>query len=147
MRQRGGVRNTIIADSGYWLALANRRDRLHQIAVQKTQQNKAILVTTWPVVTETCHLLLRRIGTKAQTLFMVSYAQGAFDVRILDKLDTLRIPDLMEQYDNLPMDLADASLILLADQLGHGRIFSTDQRDFASYRWKNHHPFENLLLD
>jgi uncharacterized protein len=44
------------------------------------------------------------------------------------------------------MDLADASLVILAEQLGHGRILSTDVRDFRTYRWKNHLPFENLLL-
>jgi predicted nucleic acid-binding protein len=44
------------------------------------------------------------------------------------------------------MDLADASLVILADELGHGRILSTDQRDFNTYRWKNHEPFENLLI-
>jgi predicted nucleic acid-binding protein len=43
------------------------------------------------------------------------------------------------------MDLADASLVLLAEHLGHGRILSTDQRDFGAYRWKNHEPFHNLL--
>ena len=39
-----------------------------------------------------------------------------------------------------------ASLVLLAEELGHGRILSADQRDFGAYRWKNHYPFENLLL-
>lgn len=43
------------------------------------------------------------------------------------------------------MDLADASLVLLAEHLGHGRILSTDKRNFQAYRWKNQHPFENLL--
>jgi predicted nucleic acid-binding protein len=44
------------------------------------------------------------------------------------------------------MDLADASLVILAEHLGHGRILSTDQRDFGIYRWKNTHPFQNLLV-
>ena len=52
---------------------------------------------------------------------------------------------LMRDYADLPMDLADASLVILAERLGHGRILSTDRRDFRTYRWKNHHPFENLL--
>lgn len=51
----------------------------------------------------------------------------------------------MTQYADLPMDLADASLVLLAEELGHGRILSTDRRDFHTYRWKNHQPFTNLL--
>jgi len=44
------------------------------------------------------------------------------------------------------MDLADASLVILAEELGHGRILSTDQRDFNAYRWKHHEPFQNLLF-
>lgn len=43
----------------------------------------------------------------------------------------------MKQYSDLPMDLADASLVLLAEEIGHGRIVSTDRRDFHTYRWKN----------
>jgi predicted nucleic acid-binding protein len=44
------------------------------------------------------------------------------------------------------MDLADATLVLLAEWLGHGRILSVDRRDFGAIRWQNRHPFENLLL-
>ncbi len=56
-----------------------------------------------------------------------------------------QIGKLMQKYASLPMDLADASLVLLAEHLGHGRILSTDQRDFGDYRWKNRKPFKNLL--
>lgn len=54
---------------------------------------------------------------------------------------------LMIQYNNLPMDLADASLVVLTEELGHGRIVSTDKRDFNTYRWKNQYPFTNLLAE
>ena len=57
-----------------------------------------------------------------------------------------RLQQLLEQYQSLPMDLADASLVLLAEHLGHGRIVSTDERDFQTYRWKQHYTFTNLLL-
>lgn len=56
------------------------------------------------------------------------------------------IEKLMIKYADLPMDLADASMVILANELGHGRILSTDQRNFQCYRWKNHKPFENILL-
>ena len=52
----------------------------------------------------------------------------------------------MAKYADLPIDFADASLVLLAEHLGHGRILSTDVRDFRADRWKQHAPFENLLL-
>jgi predicted nucleic acid-binding protein len=55
------------------------------------------------------------------------------------------IAELMEKYRTLPIDLADASLVLLAEHLGHGRILSTDARDFNAYRWKERKPFQNLL--
>jgi predicted nucleic acid-binding protein len=44
------------------------------------------------------------------------------------------------------MDLADASLVILAEEQGAGEILSTDQRDFGIYRWKNRKPFRNLLF-
>ena len=56
-----------------------------------------------------------------------------------------RIRQLSEQYANLPADLADISLIILAETQGHGQILTTDRRDFETYRFKNTHPFENLL--
>ena len=34
--------------------------------------------------------------------------------------------DLMEQYQDRPMDLADASLVALAETRGDGRVFSID---------------------
>lgn len=56
-----------------------------------------------------------------------------------------RIEQLMNQYRDLPMDLADASLVILAEELGHGQIPSVDYRDFNTYRWKNTEPFQNLF--
>ena len=69
-------------------------------------------------------------------------AAGSF---ILQPYHAQRITQLMQQYANLPMDLADASLVILAEELGHGRILSVDYRDFNTYRWKNTQPFQNLL--
>lgn len=51
----------------------------------------------------------------------------------------------MQKYRDLPMDLADASLVVCAEVNGSGRIRSTDTRDFGAYRWKQRKPFKNLL--
>ena len=134
----------ILADTGFWLAWANRRDHFHQRAVAALAELSEPLVTTWPVLTEACHLLLHRLGSQAQQQFLESAdaeasASHQFSSRVAPN------GQLMQKYQDLPMDLADASLVLLAEHLGHGRILSTDQRDFETYRWKQHHPFENLL--
>ncbi|XSG84498.1 MAG: type II toxin-antitoxin system VapC family toxin [Methylohalobius sp. ZOD2] len=136
----------ILSDTGFWLALINRNDRYHTHAVAAMQDLAENLVTTWPVVTETCHLLGRFLGVEAQTAFVEMLRSGWVELADIGEQDLARIGRLMEKYEDLPMDLADASLVILAERLGHGRILSTDRRDFQTYRWKNREPFENLLL-
>ena len=136
----------IIADSGYWVALGNPGDRHHQRAMEVFNTLQDMPITTWPVVTEVCHLLERRAGFAAQQAFIRALENGASRLLPLEPSHLPRIQRLMHQYRDLPMDLADASLVILAEELGHGRILSTDERDFHTYRWKNHEPFENLLL-
>ena len=51
----------------------------------------------------------------------------------------------IDRYVYLVPFVEDASLVILAEHLGHGRIFSVDYRDFNTYRWKNTEPFQNLL--
>jgi predicted nucleic acid-binding protein len=135
----------ILAETGFWLALANRRDHFHQQAVAALAELSEPLVTTWPVLTETCHLLLHRLGSQAQQQFLESADAGAFQLHTNSPQELRRMRQLMQKYQDLPMDLADASLVLLAEHLGHGRILSIDQQDFETYRWKQQHPFENLL--
>jgi hypothetical protein len=135
----------IIADTGFWLALADQQDTHHQTARQKLREIDERLITTWCVVTETCYLLLKRKGVLAQSKFMESLTNGAFDTFNLKPDHAQKIAQLMQKYANLPMDLADASLVILAEELGHSRIWSVDYRDFNTYRWKNTQPFQNLL--
>ncbi len=135
----------IIADTGFWIALADERDHHHLVALQKLSTLTEPLITTWAVMTEVCHLLLKRKGVSAELNFMRSYQQGAFQIFDLNTQHVIDITKLMEKYADLPMDLADASLVVLAEYLGHGRILSTDKRDFHTYRWKDTYPFQNLL--
>ena len=58
----------IIADTGFWLALADQQDTHHQSAKQKLREIDERLITTWCVVTETCYLLLKRKGSIVQTM-------------------------------------------------------------------------------
>ncbi|MCP5110177.1 MAG: DNA-binding protein, partial [bacterium] len=45
-----------------------------------------------------------------------------------------RCQRLMAEYADLPMDFADATLVVLAEELGTDRVFTTDRRDFSVYR-------------
>jgi hypothetical protein len=136
----------VLTDTGYWLALANKKDRFHQRAKAVSAQLHEDPVTTWPVVTETCYMLQRDVSVDASRKFLAFLFREQISIFAVGYQHFARIDALMGQYANLPMDLADASLVVLAEELGHGRILSTDQRDFNAYRWKNSHPFTNLLF-
>lgn len=137
----------IIVDTGFWVALADRRDRYHQQAKEALKKYDEPLITTWCVVTETCYLLLKRKGNDAQIKFINSLESASVSVFNLEVHHTSRVSELMQKYGDLPMDLTDASLVILAEELNSGRIFSVDQRDFNTYRWKQKAPFENLLME
>lgn len=135
----------IITDTGFWVALIDQKDHYHERAKFVLKQYDEPLITTWCVMTETCYLLLTRKGIKAQTTLITSFQNSLFNIFDLDVSHCHRITELMNKYADLPMDLADASLVVVAESLGSGRIFSVDQRDFNTYRWKQHYPFENLM--
>ncbi len=135
----------IIADSGFWLALLDRRDNFHSIARSFLGGLTEPLITTTPVITEVCYLLQKRLNSQKSVEFLRAQQDGLFTLFVINEQDLARSAELMQQYANLPMDFADASLVILAEHFGHGRIVSTDQRDFGAYRWKNHYPFDNLL--
>ena len=134
----------VLADTGYWLALANKSDRWHEVAVAATRRLDEPLVVTWPVLTETCHLMLSRLGTLAELRFVEQISRNV-DIHEMGKERIEDVRALMQKYSNVPMDLADASLVVAATDLGEGRILTTDQRDFNAYRWNDTEPFSNLL--
>jgi len=136
----------IIADAGFFYALIDRRDAWHTRAVAALPTQAQGWITTWPVLTEATHLITRWVGSAAAQALLREVADGAIAVWSWPAEHTARLPDLMHRYTRLPMDLADASLVLLAEHLGHGRILTTDERDFGAYRFKSREPFDNLLL-
>lgn len=137
----------IIADAGFFYALVDRGDAWHRRAVAQLDTQAEGWVTTWPVLTEATHLLMRWIGPDAVQALLREVADGAISMWQWSAEHTARVPALMQRYASLPMDLADASLLLLAEHLGHGRILTTDEREFGAYRFKGREPFQSLLLE
>jgi len=135
----------ILADTGFFYALLDRDDEWHVRCRDAASQLTEGLITTWPVLAEAVHLIGRWVGSEPAIALMAEVGSGEVAVWDLTPEARGRIAALMRRYADLPMDLADASLVLLAEHLGHGRILTTDTRDFRAYRWKTRHPFESLL--
>ena len=135
----------VLADTGYFYALADKDDQEHHRDVELYKKYSTSLATTWPVITETCHLLLNRLGPGKQEAFINGLSQ--ISIYDIDKNSLPRIEVLMQKYRGLPMDLADASLVVMAEVKNNGNILSVDYRDFGVYRWKNQKPFCNLMIE
>jgi len=135
----------ILVDTDAWLALADSGDGYHARSREFFRINCEPLMTTYPVLVECVHLMYKRIGVTKTLAWMNALNAQEVGVFAMTAGHVPRITTLMHQYRDLPMDLADASLVLVAEELGEGRIVSTDERDFHAYRWKNQHPFCNLF--
>ena len=135
----------ILADTGFLYALLDKDDAWHARCRDAAAILQEGLITTWPVLTESIHLISRWLSCEPAMALMEEVAAGEITVWDIPADARSKIPTLMRRYADLPMDLADASLVLLAESLGHGRILTTDQRDFRTYRWKSRRPFESLL--
>lgn len=135
----------ILADSGFWVALINPRDRFHRRARDAMERLREPFATTWPVLTETMDMLIP-LGARGRERLRDYFFGGGLDLLDFTREEAKQMLQLMDRYADLPMDLADASLVVAAERLESGRILSTDARDFETYRWKNHQPFTNLLF-
>ena len=101
-------------------------------------------MTTVPVLTEAFHMLSP--GSRGADALRDFIASGGATIWFLDGVALLRAFELMEQYADHPMDLADASLIVAAETLVTTKIFTIDRQDFLTYRVRRGHRFVNIEI-
>ncbi len=132
-----------LTDTGPLVALLDKRQQLHQRCRDIFQSASLPLVTTWPCFTEAMYFAQREGGHGFQRLLWAFVNDGVlriYDPENADDADNAapdflgRIESLMEQYRDLPMDMADASLVATAERLNTRKIFTLDKRDFLVYR-------------
>jgi predicted nucleic acid-binding protein len=136
----------LLTDAGPLTALIDLRDRDHQRCASIAAARLGPLATTWPVVAEAMYLTGRAAGWRAQEALWRWIASGALVLYDLTPRMVARMPVLMEQYRDLPMDLADASLVAFAEERRLRQVFTLD-RDFCAYRLPNGAPFELIPPD
>jgi predicted nucleic acid-binding protein len=121
----------VLVDAGPLVALLDRSDPDHQACRSALTAVRDPLATVWHAVTEAMYLL-GRVSWPAQDALW----ELLEEVRILplEPRDTRRMRALMEKYRSLPMDLADAALVAVAEREMIRAIFTLDGRDFGVYR-------------
>ena len=121
-----------LIDAGPLVALLHRGDQSHERCVAVMRSLAPPLGTAWPVVTDAMHLL--GFSWEAQDGLWALINSGRLRLIGLDTPDVPRMRALMRKYRDLPMDLADAALVAVAERERITRIFTLDRRDFAVYR-------------
>jgi hypothetical protein len=129
-----------LVDSGPLIALFDRDDRYHALVKTFLAKARLKLVTTWPVLTETCALLPQ----SAADDFIEYVCRGGVRVAQLEQDDLSTILALRRKYADVPMDFADASLVVVAVRDKEDRIVCVDS-DFEIYRLAGKKRFRNLL--
>lgn len=134
----------ILVDTGPLVALFNPKDNYHARCRSVLQSLREPLLTTVPVLTEAFHLLTP--GSKGALALSAFVRQSGLAVWQFDD-DTLKTAlSLMEKYADKPMDLADASLVTVAQCLDIYRAFTIDRNDFFAYRIAIGHEFKSFEL-
>ena len=123
----------VLVDIGPVVALFDPSDREHSLCTRelaKLEQRR--LVTSLAVITEAAYLL--DFSSRAQAALLAFVSSGALEIAHFDQRAVGKAAALMEKYGDLPMDFADATLVVLAEELGTRAVFTLDRRDFGIYR-------------
>lgn len=130
-----------LTDAGPLIALIDADDPDHVRCVETLDRVRLPLVTTWPAFTEAMYLLGRASDWRAQNaLWRLVQRQDLLVAAPSDAANT-RAAILMAKYADRSMDLADATLVALAEERDDNRIFTLDA-DFHVYRFKGRRRFD-----
>jgi predicted nucleic acid-binding protein len=122
----------LILDTGALVSILDRSQAHHQKFVRFFESWERPILSTEAVLTEATHLLGRsHHGRKACVEF---FLDGGAVLVPTTAASLRRVRDLLEDYADLPMDYADATLVVLAEEIGTDLVFTTDRRDFGVYR-------------
>jgi len=135
----------IFCDAGVLLCLIDRTQPQHKGYKKLVMNLNKILITTWACLAEAMYLALHRGGWMMQRQVGQMLLGGLLIVFEPSPDDYKRLFFLMEQYQDRPMDLADATLVLAAEKLGYRQILTLDA-DFLFYRVNNLDFFEVLQV-
>lgn len=124
----------MLTDAGPLVALLDRNDQYHQQTITALPLLAGEpLLTTWPCFTEAMYLLGRLGGFSYQAELWKMFHRMTLTIHPATPEEVARMSQLMEQYQDTPMDLADASLVAAAEYRGLNRVFTLDS-DFRFYR-------------
>jgi len=133
------VAGDLLLDTGALVSLLDRTQRDHQACTRFFESWEGSVLSSEAVLTEATHLLGGIPGGRRACLDF--FLAGGAVLVPATPASLRRARELINQYASLPMDYADATLVVLAEEIGSDVIFTTDRRDFGVYRIRGRRPF------
>ncbi len=133
-----------LVDTSVLVAVFDRRDARHEECRRLLEATEGDLVTTVPVLTEAAHMLGPASRSFAALRELVH--RRGLSIFFLSDATFDRSLELMEEYRDQPIDLADASLVAAAESLGASKILTLDLTDFTVLRIRRGHRLERFEI-
>ena len=121
----------VLLDTGPLVAFLNRRDRYHEWALSQWAGAKPPFLTCEAVLAEACFLLRRSSGGSQAVMQLLARGIVASPFRLDEEPSA--VAKLLFRYAAVPMSLADACLVCMAERYPSGIVMTLD-RDFRIYR-------------
>ena len=134
--------NSILLDAGPLIALFDASERHHQPIKTFLKANQHRYISTLAVFAEVSHMLGFHRGAQKGFYEWVIY-KGVI-ISDINQNDMLRLLELTDKYADLPMDFADATLVITAEKTGIREIISLD-KDFDIYRLPGREQIRNIF--
>lgn len=133
---------SLLLDTGALVTLLDRSQRNHAAFVEFFGAWQGAVVSTEAVLTEASHLLGRVAG--GRTACLDFFLAGGATLIPPTRATLERCRALVERYADVPMDFADATLVVLAEDLDTNLILTTDRKDFSIYRISSRRRFKTV---
>lgn len=137
----------LIADSGALYALYDSDNAHHHAAQAVIENEPGSIIIPVAILAELDYLLREFLGVDAELDFLDGIASGAYTLEPFTPEDLARCRELIAQYHDLDLGLADAAVMATAERLGNLRIFTVDERNFRAVRPKRGKHFVLLPAD
>lgn len=132
----GGLRSNVLVDTGPLVALLNAGDRRHASVARQLALLQPPFITCEAVLAEATHLVRNLPGGRAALLEMVD--EGFLSVGLQISAQSAELLTLVKRYASVPMSLADACMVRLAELNPRSPVWTFDS-DFVVYRKNGRH--------
>ncbi|WP_321162914.1 PIN domain-containing protein [Nostocoides jenkinsii] len=125
----------VVVDTSALLAFFDANEPQHEAVVEAIQSSRGPLIVSPYVIAELDYLVMTRHGVQAQRTVLNEIAGGAWELAHMDRARLADANRIVERFADIPIGVADASNVVLAEVYGTRAIVTLDRRHFTILRF------------